>query len=92
MKTYITILHHVENDDVYAVIIQGGRCFCYSHIGQHSQIAERYVYESDAANITEETVGLWNEIKNIYGDCKPVLLERIEFMQILNYERIKFTL
>lgn len=92
MKTLISIFHNPETDDTFAGIIQGDRCFCYSHIGQHSGISKSYLKDSYAAKITEETISLWYEIKEAYNDCIPILIDDVEFMNIVENKSIIFSL
>lgn len=92
MKTLITLCYNPETDDLFAAIIQDGRCFCYGYIGQHSQIAESYLRASDAAKITEDGIDLWNEVKSVYSGFEPTLIDYLEFISIIDNEQIKFKL
>lgn len=92
MNPKISLFYNPETDDLFAVIIQDGRCFCYSHIGQHSALVKEYLMESVPAPITEESVDLYIEIKAVYEDTNPVMCEQYEIINIIENEQIKFTL
>lgn len=92
MNPKISLFYNPETDDLFAVIIQDGKCFCYSHIGQHSSISKEYLMESVPAPITVDSVDLYLEIKEAYKDTNPDMCEQYEIINIIQNEQIKFTL
>tara|TARA_R110000850_G_scaffold258102_1_gene384559 strand:+ start:325 stop:603 length:279 start_codon:yes stop_codon:yes gene_type:complete len=92
MKTFVSIFHNPETDDTYAAIIQDDKCFCYSHFGQHSKIVLSYLRDSNASKLTGDSISLWNEVKSIYREEKPELIDDVEFNNIIDNEQIIFEL
>jgi hypothetical protein len=92
MNTYISIFYNEENDDYFAAIISEGRLFCYSLIGQHSDVSEAYLRESIPAPINQTSVKLFNEIKEAYADTRPNMCEQYEVLNILDNEEIRISL
>jgi|Laugrespbdmm15sn_2_1035079.scaffolds.fasta_scaffold22527_3 hypothetical protein len=65
----IQYYHHIENDDIYAVLNYHEFSFyldCYSVVGQHSEVHKGYINESKRLNKNNKLVqDLKSELKNI---------------------------